>query len=132
MSQRDRAGLMNLTKKPLQPAAMKGATARELEDRILGPAAAETGNEAESSAIPPVQLPVAESVASPVIQPVISPYTKLKPKKKSQKITWSVKLDPELLERLRRVAEHNRLNMSDIVIEAVELHLPHFPQPPEP
>lgn len=42
----------------------------------------------------------------------------------------SYRLPNHLLAKLKSVAEYNHLTMRDIVEDALEVHLPHFPQPP--
>jgi hypothetical protein len=55
------------------------------------------------------------------------PSSLLLRKKKDPKIAWTFKMPFSLHEELSAVAAHNGLSMTDIVIEAVQLHLPNFP-----
>jgi hypothetical protein len=62
----------------------------------------------------------------------LSPKTRLVPKTAKPKIVTTllaVRVPLELHERLKTVAHYNHLNMTDIVIEAIGLHLQNFPQP---
>jgi hypothetical protein len=73
-------------------------------------------------------------VISPVVSHDSPQYvlqgTQLKPKKKKFTVTFSLRIEVKLLERLRSVADYNELDMTSIVNEALERHLLNFPQPP--
>jgi len=112
-----RPSLMGL-KKPLV-SAKGAATAGELEKNIVG------GSE-------PAAPIAAAGAAAALEKTVLGPRTRLTPKAVKAKVATSllaVRVPLELHERLRAVAAHNRVNMSDIVVEAIEGHLEAFPQP---
>jgi hypothetical protein len=73
-------------------------------------------------------------VISPVVSQSAPQYvlqgTQLKPKKKKFTVTFSLRIEVKLLERLRSVADYNELDMTSIINEALERHLLNFPQPP--
>ena len=80
-------------------------------------------------AIPPdVQQTVPADSPMTVQSAVLSPSL-LKARKKPVKIAWTFKIPLELHQELTSVASHNGLTMSDIVIEAIQFHLPNFPHP---
>lgn len=61
-----------------------------------------------------------------------TPATRLVPrpgrrKEPVQMVTY--RIPASLYDRLLRTAEYNNLNMTDIVVEAIERHLPNFPDP---
>ena len=57
--------------------------------------------------------------------------TRLTPRpRRAARSALIVRLDPALHRRLDEVARFNDLSMNDIVIEAIELHLGNFKQPP--
>jgi hypothetical protein len=129
---------MNL-KKPLL-STTSSAPMEELEKKLLGGPEAPAGHEhsapptksARQPVPPPAKRPAArgEGAVSPPVS--LSPKTRLVPKTAKPKIVTTllaVRVPLELHERLKTVAHYNRLNMTDIVIEAIGLHLQNFPQP---
>ena len=123
MSERDRPSLTGLAiKRPLPDRGKPLSSMGEAEAALLG----------ETPPPPPVK-PVAPIASQPTIQPtiqqqVLSP-TLLKAKRKPIKIAWTFKIPHDLHQELSAVASHNGLTMSDIVIEAIQFHLPNFPHP---
>lgn len=67
--------------------------------------------------------------SSPATEPA-APRTRLRPHRRVARSALLVRLDPELHRRLDDVARYNGLTMNDIVVEAIELHLGDFAQPP--
>ena len=151
----NRSSLLDLTRKPLAPPAQTRVPLARAEEIFL-----ETSLPT-SQAIPEDTLPdsvnASESTEVPAVEtfrpapdetsleaqtgtpletpretfPETPPATRLKPKQLSRRVAWSLKIEPELLQELRAVAEFNRLVASDIVHEALERHLKHFRHPPE-
>lgn len=131
-------GSLSMIKRPL-PNLPPAAAPKELEDRLL--TGAETalptleGSAGTAAAIaletqPEVQTYIAEPVA--VQHMDVQPATRLTPrpgkrKEPVQMVTY--RIPASLYDRLFRTAEYNNLNMTDIVVEAIERHLPNFPQP---
>jgi hypothetical protein len=119
MPNQDRGSLLNI-KRPLMTAA-KAAPVDEMEKQLLG----------ESVPIAPVNPP--ESLIPPYSSTTVQLRgTKLAPKPiKRREITVpaTFRIPLPLHEHLKTIAAHNRLNMTDILIEALELHLGHFPSP---
>lgn len=61
-----------------------------------------------------------------------TPGTKLIPKsgrKRFLTVSATFRLPEELHARLKRISQHNQIDMTDITIEALELHLPNFEDP---
>jgi hypothetical protein len=119
MPNQDRGSLLNI-KRPLMTAA-KAAPVDELEKQLLS----------ESVPTAPVSPPepLIQSYSSTTVQ---LHGTKLAPKPiKRREITVpaTFRIPLALHEQLKTIATHNRLNMTDILIEALELHLGHFPSP---
>jgi hypothetical protein len=141
------------------PNLPSAAPAKELEERILGaedrreadatthsPAAATGAGTALQQAVDmdvqPEDVHQPDSVDTSAIQhmaievadtPAALPATRLSPrpgkrKEPVQMVTY--RIPASLYDRLFRIAEYNNLNMTDIVVEAIERHLPNFPQPP--
>lgn len=136
MPERDRPSLTGLSiKRPLPDRGKPVIPITEAESALLGdpprpPAIPAT---APLATPPPTPLP-----AQPALQhddhiavhtPVLSPSL-LKAKRKEIKIAWTFKIPHALHQELSAVAAHNGLTMSDIVIEAIQFHLPNFPHPP--
>ena len=141
MPERERPSLSGLSiKRPLPERGKPVVSFDAAESALLG-------DTPPSSPSPPVAAPIApEPVAAsqPVIHidvpveshttvqlAVLSPSL-LKARKKPIKIAWTFKIPLELHQELTAVATHNRLTMSDIVIEAIQFHLPNFPHPAKP
>jgi hypothetical protein len=58
--------------------------------------------------------------------------TKLVPKSGRRRVltvSATFRLPEELHARLKRISQHNQIDMTDITIEALELHLPNFEDP---
>lgn len=111
MSNEQRASLMAL-KKPLLKSG-ETAPAAELTRSL-------PGEDNRTDVQPAVQHVVQQS------------WTRLTPKPlKSREVTVSAtfRLPEALHNELKRIALHNRLNMTDIVIEALEIHLRNFTAP---
>src|ERR1041384_6201571 len=146
MSKSNRSSLLDLThaRKPLAPPAQSRVPPERAEE-ILLETSPEIPQEIPQEQIPsqferrntsaqetlPSTLPEEVQLTSPETFPEISLATKLKPKQLSRRVAWSLKMEPELLGELRSVAEYNRLVASDLVHEALEMHLKHFPHPPD-
>jgi hypothetical protein len=119
MPNQERGSLLNI-KRPLMTAA-NAAPVDEMEKQLLS----------ESAPAAPMDLPEEpmQSYSSTTVQ---HHGTKLAPKPiKRREITVpaTFRVPLALHERLKGIAAHNRLNMTDILIEALELHLEHFPSP---
>jgi hypothetical protein len=125
-------GSLSMIKRPL-PNLAPATTPKELEDRLL-------------AAEPQTELPAGGGTAlAPEAQPYVPPAdvhpqdvhpaipaTRLTPqpgkrKEPVQMVTY--RIPASLYDRLFRIAEYNHLNMTDIVVEAIDRHLPNFPQP---
>lgn len=146
MSERDRPSLTGLAiKKPLLERGKPVVSLDAAESSLLGEptpppppvqaaaaAAAAPPKPAapapEPVAAPPAKPPVPQSVHTAVQSTVLS-LSRLQPKKKEIKIAWTFKIPYALHQELAAVAAHNDLTMSDIVIEAIQLHLPNFAHP---
>ncbi|HWQ57249.1 MAG TPA: hypothetical protein VN442_26430 [Bryobacteraceae bacterium] len=84
------------------------------------------------------QLTGASDISSAILRasapdsaaPATEPRTRLLPRRRVARSALLVRLDPELHRRLDDVARFNGLTMNDIVVEAIELHLGDFAQPP--
>lgn len=130
----DRASLMNL-KKPLV-STRSSTSLEELEKKFLGDSEAAVDRDRHPAPVESaVQPSPRETIQAEVSNPppaFLGPKTRLVPKTAKPRMVTSllaIRIPLELHERLRAVAHHNRLNMTDIVIEAVELHLQNFPRP---
>jgi hypothetical protein len=130
-------GSLSMIKRPL-PNLAPAATPKELENRLLtGPetvlgteGSPGTGAAMALEAQPEVQ-PYSNETAA-VQQVDVLPATRLTPrpgkrKEPVQMVTY--RIPASLYDRLFRTAEYNNLNMTDIVVEAIDRHLPNFPQP---
>jgi hypothetical protein len=127
MSHDQRVSLTNL-KKPLvgspQPAVPPQAEAALLHSGATAPAVVPYDSTPEQ--YNPTVLP------NPSLSPQLGPHTRLIPRNSRPRIItfpYTVRIPLDLHERLKAVATHNNLSMTDIVIEALEQHLPNFPQP---
>lgn len=155
MPERERPSLTGLAinKKPLIERGKPVVSLDAAESTLLGqqPPASRTAAlddthtlgpiSADGDAAPPAaavsQAAPARATAAPssrpdghtTIQPTIQSPSRLQPKKKEIRIAWTFKIPHELHQELSAVASYNDLTMSDIVIEAIQLHLPHFPHP---
>lgn len=142
-------GSLNVVKRAL-PNLAAAAPPKELEERLLGgddrgdpEIAGHGGFGVAGSAValqpaiePDVQLPDVQR--TDILQPTAilhpsTPATRLTPrpgkrKEPVQMVTY--RIPASLYDRLFRTAEYNNLNMTDIVVEAIERHLPNFPPPP--
>jgi hypothetical protein len=52
-------------------------------------------------------------------------------KRKPTSITVTFRFPLDMSERLRRTADYNNVTQTAILLEALDLHLPSFPQPPD-
>jgi hypothetical protein len=129
-------GSLSMIKRPL-PNLAPAATPKELENRlltgpetVLGTEGSGTGAAMALETQPEVQ-PYSNETAA-VQQVDVLPATRLTPrpgkrKEPVQMVTY--RIPASLYDRLFRTAEYNNLNMTDIVVEAIDRHLPNFPQP---
>jgi hypothetical protein len=125
MSERNRPSLSGLSiKRPLPDRGKPVVSIDAAESALLGDPPAPVPSEVQPEAH--IEVPV-ESHAT-IQLPVLSP-TLLKAKQKEIKIAWTFKIPHSLHQELSAVATHNGLTMSDIVIEAIQFHLPNFPHP---
>ena len=145
MSERDRPSLSGLAiKRPLAERGRPVVSIDEAESALLGvePALAPAANAASTSPIHAVPADVQPDVPSAVlteaqrvdhteVQLTVLSSSLLKAKKKQIKIAWTFKIPHALHQELSAVASYNELTMSDIVIEAIQFHLPNFPHPPQ-
>ena len=122
-------------KKPLV-GSVKPAVSPEAENALLGAAAVATpAPELAPSSTREQYTPAVQPDIQPAVQPPVlplGPHTRLVPRNARPRIVtfpYTVRIPLDLHERLKAVAMHNNLSMTDIVIEALELHLPDFPQP---
>lgn len=142
MSERERPSLAGLAiKKPLLDRGKPVVSLDAAESTLLGeapaavpaaPAAAATPRPSPTPAPPPAEPPVRAAAPPPVhtaVQSTVLSPSRLQPKKKEIKIAWTFKIPYALHQELAAVAAHNDLTMSDIVIEAIQLHLPNFAHP---
>ena len=134
-------GSLSVVKRPL-PNLAPAAAPKELETRLLTPAEPEPEPSVGSAGTAGVLEPHTESHPDVQldIQPAgvqhkdVQPATRLTPrpgkrKEPVQMVTY--RIPASLYDRLFRTAEYNNLNMTDIVVEAVERHLSNFPQQPK-
>ena len=127
MPERERPSLSGLSiKRPLPDRGKPVVSFDEAETALLG--------ETPHATVPPVgppevHLTVPDKGHSTIQLPVLSPSL-LKARRKEIKIAWTFEIPHELHQELSAVASHNGLTMSDIVIEAIQFHLPNFPHPP--
>ena len=139
MPERERPSLSGLSiKRPLPERGKPVVSIDQAESALLGDipaipvepvAPAASAPDREELAIPPdVQQEVRIDSPMTVQSTVLSPSL-LKARKKPVKIAWTFKIPLELHQELTNVASHNGLTMSDIVIEAIQFHLPNFPHP---
>ncbi|MCC6538195.1 MAG: hypothetical protein IT162_11620 [Bryobacterales bacterium] len=157
MSERDRPSLTSLAiKRPLPDRGRPVVSLEDAESALLGaeapkppaapapPPLAMAAAAASSAAIAPATAPAAAPPPPPptqaskpsvrtdshtAVQSPVLPTSLLKAKKKDIKIAWTFKIPHALHQELAAVAHHNGLTMSDIVIEAIQFHLPNFPHP---
>lgn len=121
-------GSLSMIKRPL-PNLAPAAAPKELEERLLTadvPPELVTGG---GTALAPEVQPAIQQVD---VHPEVQPATRLTPKPGKRKepvqmVTY--RIPASLYDRLFRTAEYNNLNMTDIVVEAIDRHLPNFPQP---
>lgn len=139
MPERERPSLSGLSiKRPLPEHGKPVIPIDAAESALLGdtpppspvppPTAAPTIPEPDVASQPVVPFNVPVESHTTVQLGVLSP-TLLKARKKPVKIAWTFKIPLELHRELTTVATHNGLTMSDIVIEAIQFHLPNFPHP---
>jgi hypothetical protein len=140
MPERERPSLSGLSiKRPLPDRGKPVVSIDQAESALLGdaPAAPPVAPAAmvaqvavrEQAAVPP-DVHLGELMDSPTtVQSTVLSPSLLKARKKPVKIAWTFKIPLELHQELTTVAAHNRLTMSDIVIEAIQFHLPNFPHP---
>jgi hypothetical protein len=134
MPERDRPSLTGLAiKRPLPERGKPLISLGEAEAALLGgpqpgaPAAAATAAVRAPVVPQTIQPDIPPTVQSPVLSPSL-----LKARKRPIKIAWTFKIPHTLHQELSSVAAHNGLTMSDIVIEAIQFHLPNFPHPSKP
>lgn len=146
-------GSLNVVKRALPNLAAAPAP-KELEERLLGgehraeaeisahvgdsTAAAAALQQVSETDVQPSDVHLSDvqlidSVTPAAVLPVNAPATRLTPrpgkrKEPVQMVTY--RIPASLYDRLFRIAEYNNLNMTDIVVEAIERHLPNFPPPP--
>ena len=128
-------GSLSMLKRAL-PNLPPAASPKELESRLLTGESEEVvaptggGGTAVAREIhPDLQRP---AIQQGDVQPSVIGGTRLTPrpgrrKEPVQMVTY--RIPASLYDRLFRTAEYNNLNMTDIVVEAIERHLPNFPQP---
>lgn len=141
-------GSLSMVKRAL-PNLPPAVQPEELEKRLLG-AEEHAAPEAVFTAAGPA-MALEPTEVQPAVQPEVlqaiqpadvhtvdvplaaaAPATRLTPrpgkrKEPVQMVTY--RIPASLYDRLFRVAEYNNLNMTDIVVEAIERHLPNFPKP---
>jgi len=125
MPERDRPSLTGLSiKRPLPERGKPVVPIDAAESALFGGEAA-----APEESTQKVHTSGQSEGLSTIHSPVLSPSL-LKAKKKEIKIAWTFKIPYALHEELAAVASHNGLTMSEIVIEAIQFHLPNFPHAP--
>jgi hypothetical protein len=125
-------GSLSVIKRPL-PNLAPAASSKELESRLLTGAAPEP----QPDILQPDHIAVPLDIQPAAVQELdvetaTTPATRLTPrpgkrKEPVQMVTY--RIPASLYDRLFRTAEYNNLNMTDIVVEAIDRHLPNFPQP---
>jgi hypothetical protein len=127
MPERDRPSLTGLSiKRPLPDRGKPVVPINEAESALLG----DGPRPVVPPVVPPATPPVIQEADHTEVQPGVLSPSLLKAKKKEIKIAWTFKIPHALHQQLSAVAAHNGLTMSDIVIEAIQFHLPNFPHPP--
>jgi len=154
MSERDRPSLTSLAiKRPLPDRGRPVVPLEDAESALLGTEAPKPAATAARPPLPIAMAAAAAATAAPVVtapppppvptavkpsvradshttvQLPVLPTSLLKAKKKDIKIAWTFKIPHALHQELAAAAHHNGLTMSDIVIEAIQFHLPNFPHP---
>jgi hypothetical protein len=130
MSHDKRISLMDL-KKPLAKPAEPAVPVEEIERQFLRRHT--SGDTVMPQDIPPTvpsAVQTAVQVDVPPSDKTPPPRSRLQPKQVTIPATFRLPL--ALHDRLKSVAQFNRLNMTDIVAEAIEIHLANFPHPPAP
>ena len=130
MSERDRPSLTSLAmKRPLPERGKPLISMGEAEAALLGETPPPSPA-AKTAAAPATAVPiVGPSTIQPTIPPSILSPSLLRARTKPIRIAWTFKIPHELHQELSNVAAYNGLTMSDIVIEAIQFHLPNFPHP---
>jgi predicted HicB family RNase H-like nuclease len=129
LSKRDNSSLIlqNLKKRELRVVADPIVAIEEAEKRMSQSDAGQAVAIADSQD----SYRASYHSSSQAIAPDTASGTRLKPRERAARSALIVRLDPRLHRRLEQIARFNRLTMNDIVIEAIELHLGNFPQPPD-
>jgi len=124
----DRASLINLKKR--LPIATAPTVTPELETQVL--AMTSEGQAGNNTAAVPKQDIVNTAPALQEVQTVSTgALLRAQPgKEKDLTIPKTYRLPSRLYGKLSAVAKYNNVTMTDIIVEALELHLPQFPQPP--
>jgi hypothetical protein len=129
MPERERPSLSGLSiKRPLPDRGKPVVSIDAAESALLGDAQPAVPVTVPVEVHPEGHVEVPVPSHTKVQLPVLSP-TLLKAKQKEIKIAWTFKIPHTLHQELSAVAAHNGLTMSDIVIEAIQFHLPNFPHP---
>ena len=129
MPERERPSLSGLSiKRPLPDRGKPVVSIDQAESALLGDPPPVPEQPTPVVIPPDVQQTVLTDDHITVQSTVLSPSL-LKARKKPVKIAWTFKIPLELHQQLTTVATHNGLTMSDIVIEAIQFHLPNFPHP---
>lgn len=124
----DRGSLMSLKKR--LPIASAPTITPELESRVLS---VSTEREDVSSIVSVRQQHAVNTATAQQEVQIVSAGALLRAqpgKEKDLSIPKTYRLPSKLYEKLSTVAKYNNVTMTDIIVEALELHLPQFPQPP--
>jgi hypothetical protein len=141
----ERPSLGSLKPRVGLPPARPPEVPKELVDKLLDPHQVEQAERelgqpgaGQGSAEPPppvVNTPVNTSVNTPSFQPVTVTRLPVKPgerhERKPRSTTVTFRFPLSMADRLRQIAEYNNVSQTAILLEALELHLPSFPAPPE-
>lgn len=73
--------------------------------------------------------PTANGTAATKTKLAIQPGARRPRKPRSTTVTFRFPID--MADRLRRIANYNNVSQTAILLEALDIHLPSFPQPPE-
>jgi hypothetical protein len=134
LSNQQRGGLTGMLKRPL-PTAPTSIPVKHMEAEFLtsSSSADPLGSEMETHPASRSPIDTVSNERATAVQPYSTTAgTKLTPKPMKRRIVTisaTFRIPEHLHAWLKRVSQHNRYDMTDIVIEALELHLPNFEDP---
>jgi len=122
----DRGDFGNLRRPVTLPQTKSPETSAAEEARFLN-IGSPTTYEAGTAAVPQPAVSYTATIPQENVQTKLA----IRPGKKLvQTRQGTFRIPVPLMDRLSSIAEYNSITMADIVIEALELHLPKFPYPP--